>query len=64
MSEPLPASVWDFLASKRVCVWICPIAGHTHVEWLDGIAYCTTEGCTKSSANFSWADADDDDVVD
>jgi hypothetical protein len=64
MTEPLPASVWDFLADKRIWVWACPVAGHTRVEWRGDIAHCAAEGCSKSSANFSWADADEDASVD
>ena len=44
------------LGNVRIRFWVCPIDEHRErrdavtVEWVDGIAHCTAEGCTNTSA--------------
>lgn len=52
MSDPLS----DIIIDARVRFWVCPIWEHGErravtVRWLDGVAYCTFPGCTRSSAD-------------
>lgn len=50
------AELAQALGNARVRFWMCPIDDHRErhnvvtVEWVDGIAHCTAEGCTHTSA--------------
>jgi len=59
MTEP-KGVIESALAKARVVFWVCPIREHRRrivdgheaatVRWRDGVAYCLTEGCGRTSA--------------
>jgi hypothetical protein len=46
----------EIFSNARIRFWVCPTDEHRErrdvvtVEWVDGIAHCTADGCTNTSA--------------
>lgn len=47
----------QILLNAKVKIWFCPVQEHAErrgvvtVEWIDGVAHCTADGCDLTSAN-------------